>query len=577
MTMLNAGARYYAAVILILCQSVSAGELPVPDSASAAIALVMKQRNAAQATAGREASVHALQNAARELERLARLLDEQPYRDFGAANHHLHAERLNIAIPLAGIYARLGEREKALRVFESSASVALVPALDKIAAMPDFDAIRSDPRFQAVIERYGKGSIASSKSFATPFTPTLTVEQRIAGLSHFWSEVRHNFANVDLMPKLDWDAVYLDYLAKVMRTETTADYYAVLMRLAPLLRDGHTNIYPPEQLASRFFARPPIETELVDGVVVARAVHDATLSKQIQPGDRILAIDAIEVKEYAQQYVAPFVSSSTEQDRNLRMYSYQLLAGDGSRPLTLTMLDRHGKQSTVKVLRSGSSRPASPAFPFRVSAQGIAYLKLDHFESDDSVQALVKALPQIRAAKGLILDVRTNGGGSTNVGLRILDYLVHSPIQPMNAKVRFEHQGVRAQSGDLVSWHPLPSKPRISGVPAAQRFTGRVALLVGPRTFSAAEDFAATFAQARRGMLIGEATGGSTGQPLMLELPGGGKARICIKRDAFADGTDFVGKGIIPDVEVRNSVAAIRDGLDPVLLEAERLLSAPGA
>jgi hypothetical protein len=60
----------------------------------------------------------------------------------------------------------------------------------------------------------------------------------------------------------------------------------------------------------------------------------------------------------------------------------------------------------------------------------------------------------------------------------------------------------------------------------------------------------------------------------MLDLPGGGKARICVKRDTYADGTDFVGQGIRPTVEVKNTVAAVRNGTDPVLLEAQRLLGA---
>jgi carboxyl-terminal processing protease len=303
-------------------------------------------------------------------------------------------------------------------------------------------------------------------------------------------------------------------------------------------------------------------------------VHDRGLSARIRPGDRVLEIDGIEVKQYARQHVRPFVSSSTEQDRNVRMYSYQLLAGEQSRPVILTTLDSQGRQTKVKLARSGLARPASQPFPFHVTAEGIAYLKLDHFENEEGVQAFRKALPQILAAKGLILDVRTNGGGSTNVGLQILKYLTNKPIQSTHAKVRFENQAFRAGAGDSVSWQPLASEPLVSDIPAAQRFDGPVALLIGPKTFSAAEDFAAIFAQARRGTLVGEATAGSTGQPLMLDLPGGGKARICVKRDTYADGTDFVGQGIRPTVEVKNTVAAVRNGTDPVLLEAQRLLGA---
>jgi C-terminal processing protease CtpA/Prc len=92
-----------------------------------------------------------------------------------------------------------------------------------------------------------------------------------------------------------------------------------------------------------------------------------------------------------------------------------------------------------------------------------------------------------------------------------------------------------------------------------------VVLLTGPRTFSAAEDLAAVFQTEGRGKILGETTGGSTGQPLIFPLPGGGWANICAKRDRMADGREFVGYGIQPDVVIRPTVADVRAGRDPVL------------
>jgi C-terminal processing protease CtpA/Prc len=70
--------------------------------------------------------------------------------------------------------------------------------------------------------------------------------------------------------------------------------------------------------------------------------------------------------------------------------------------------------------------------------------------------------------------------------------------------------------------------------------------------------------------LVGQRTNGSTGQPLLVELPGGVTARICTKWDSYPDGREFVGVGVIPDVEVYPTQREIADGLwadgrDPVL------------
>ena len=98
-------------------------------------------------------------------------------------------------------------------------------------------------------------------------------------------------------------------------------------------------------------------------------------------------------------------------------------------------------------------------------------------------------------------------------------------------------------------------------------------LLVGPATFSAAEDFVVAFAQMGRGIVVGKPTAGNTGQPLSFPLPGGGSARVRTKHDRFADGTEFIGVGIRPSVVVHPTLAGIRAGRDEALDAAVRALA----
>jgi carboxyl-terminal processing protease len=76
----------------------------------------------------------------------------------------------------------------------------------------------------------------------------------------------------------------------------------------------------------------------------------------------------------------------------------------------------------------------------------------------------------------------------------------------------------------------------------------------------------------KRGIVVRQATGGSSGQTLTFPLPGGGSARICVKRDLWPDGSRFVGVGTKPDVEVSLTVASVRNGTDPVLEAANARL-----
>ncbi len=109
--------------------------------------------------------------------------------------------------------------------------------------------------------------------------------------------------------------------------------------------------------------------------------------------------------------------------------------------------------------------------------------------------------------------------------------------------------------------------------PDGSRYFGKpVVLLTSPRTFSAAEDFAVAFDFMDRGLIIGEPTGGSTGQPLAFQFPGGLGGRVCTKRDRYPDGREFVGVGVLPDVVVQPTVADVRAGVDTVLEAALREL-----
>jgi C-terminal processing protease CtpA/Prc len=92
-----------------------------------------------------------------------------------------------------------------------------------------------------------------------------------------------------------------------------------------------------------------------------------------------------------------------------------------------------------------------------------------------------------------------------------------------------------------------------------------VVLLTSARTYSSAEEFAATFSAMGRGKIVGEPTGGSTGNPLMFALPGGGSALICTKHNRHPNGGEFVGVGVKPDIPVKVTIADVCAGRDPVL------------
>jgi C-terminal processing protease CtpA/Prc len=91
------------------------------------------------------------------------------------------------------------------------------------------------------------------------------------------------------------------------------------------------------------------------------------------------------------------------------------------------------------------------------------------------------------------------------------------------------------------------------------------AILIGHKTYSAAEDFLVSTDNQGHIIKIGEATGGSTGEPISFVLPGGGWVSICTKHSSYPCGKEYVGYGIQPDILVKQSVKDVIENIDPVL------------
>ena len=203
-----------------------------------------------------------------------------------------------------------------------------------------------------------------------------------------------------------------------------------------------------------------------------------------------------------------------------------------------------------------------PQCDLRFPPGNIAYIALNGFGDDTAAKEWDKHSPEISKASSLILDLRENGGGSDSVGDHILATLIDKTAPGELSRSTRWIATYRARGNPET---PIRFPVGTVEPDPVRHFSGPTVLLISPRTYSAGEDTVVVFTQAHRGKTIGEPTGGSTGQPLMFKLPGGGAARVCTKHDSFADGREFVGVGIQPDIVVHPTRADIIAGRDSVL------------
>lgn len=395
----------------------------------------------------------------------------------------------------------------------------------------------------------------------------ITTEEKIFGLSKIWSEVNSNFANFDIS-KIDWDETYKSYIPKVLAARTTEEYYHELQKMVALLHDAHTNVYYPFVK----YRKPPLRSKLIENKVIITGVSNDTLRNQnIEIGDEIIDINNTNAIDFGKINVMPFQSSSTIQDLNLRTYTYALLYGNVDENIELRIKKKDNSILTALLSRKLVSNKKHQTFELKITNDNIAYLKINDFENPDYKRIFDSLYVKFLPSKALIIDVRENGGGNGSQGFYILSHLIEKNTLTAKSKTKQNISALIAR-GQIDTWleiapdtiHPIDNK---------EKYLKPVIVLTGAQTFSAGEDFLVAFDNSRRGIKIGQASGGSTGQPLFFDLPKGGRFRVCTKRDSYPNGKEFVGVGIMPEIEIQETIKSIQDKEDIVFEKAIELLN----
>lgn len=422
----------------------------------------------------------------------------------------------------------------------------------------------------------------------------LTTEEKLYGLSTLWQEVNYNFAFFDQVPELNWDSEYRKAITEVINSKSNLEYYKLLQKLAAQLQDGHTQVYFPANLESQFSTiKMEIQKEDDEYYVVDIAQN---LQKEIPIGSKIVAINNLSSEDYVKNEVLPYLASSTSQGYDKLIEDYFFYGPKGDQ--VQIEFEHKGTKSQLTLKRDYSdygewvrkSKESIPDFNYQVVKE-YSLVSLNSFEQAEVIKQFEEKIEKINGTKGLIIDLRENVGGQSIVGLNIAKYLVETDqIIDMFWKSKHHVASHKAwgNSGlQIVGYENLPDYEEFGNLNAwieiqpdtlqlkadRQRVTVPIKILINENTASSAENFLVFLDKQNNIQTIGTATFGSTGQPIYLNLPGGGYARICAKRNYYPDGREFVGFGIQPDINIENSITSILSGRDLQLEKAFELLS----
>lgn len=432
---------------------------------------------------------------------------------------------------------------------------------------------------------------------------------KLYGLSVFWKEAAYNFAYFD-KANINWDSAYQAFIPRVLATKNTWDYYSVMKQFCALLKDGHTNVNAPGKLMTGPQMYLPLMLSWLDGKVIVTNVPRQD-SIAIPLGTEVVKLNEVPIITHLEKEIIPGVSASATHQLWNDAVSELFNNVDTTKLFHFTLKTPAGKTFLYTThLRSTRATwsyplPNRPWLRFRYEnlPQDIAYLQFNTFGDDSVVVDFKQQLPELYKAKGVIIDLRNNGGGNSDIGVAILKYFTdQKKIKGSTWRTRehiaaFKAWGKFIKDEDLAQqlkenpfnkewiqksydisrgkyWYKGDTSYSYNEI-TDKKLTVPLVVLIGNNTASAAEDFLISLDDLKgRATVIGERTYGSTGQPLMFDLPGGGSARICTKRDTYSDGREFVGYGVKPDIEVKRTAADYSKKRDAQMEKALEILKA---
>lgn len=419
----------------------------------------------------------------------------------------------------------------------------------------------------------------------------ITDEEKLFWLSQIWSEIKYNFVNIDQLT-FDLDSLYRTLIPEVLSTTNDFEYYQTLSKFTASLKDGHTQVSTNGQFFSYTDYIPVSLRDFNEKIYITHVRKSANLDSA-WIGAELIEIDGLPTISYLEKYVFPYISASTKQ--HLWMQSvYKIQSGFKAKLFKVTIKKADGSIERIEIKRNGEAiRTPNDEYwgiprdysrnivDLEWTDDSIAIISFNGFSPEDmAIREFDQIARKIQNAKGVIIDLRKNGGGSTVVAWHLQKYLTKG-----NSFLNFAWEtrvsdGVLKANGNWqeeIEDYYLNRALRFEKAGAVtvpdslKRITCPVVILIGRFTFSAAEDFLVNIYEVPdRPQLIGEETGGSTGSPLVVPgLPGGGYARICTRRICYPISEKrFVNGGVKPDIEVKQTIDDYLNDKDVVLERA---------
>ena len=210
----------------------------------------------------------------------------------------------------------------------------------------------------------------------------------------------------------------------------------------------------------------------------------------------------------------------------------------------------------------GTDYMIASGLQYRVLDDNIGYVRYESFSDAIGEGNIDEVINRLMLCRGLIIDIRGNGGGTLTNAERLAARFTNEPVLVgyIQHKTGPGHNDFSAMEEQWIN----PS--------ANLRWQKPVCVLTNRSVYSAANEFVKYMQCFPQVTIVGDRTGGGAGLPFSNSLPNGWFVRFsaCPMYDADGQSTEF---GIAPDYSVSLTDADFARGRDTIIEFARALLS----
>ncbi len=199
---------------------------------------------------------------------------------------------------------------------------------------------------------------------------------------------------------------------------------------------------------------------------------------------------------------------------------------------------------------------------YKILDDNVGYIYYGSFSNDIGDGNMSQILSQMAICKGIIIDVRNNGGGSlTNV-----ERIASRFFNEKTLVGYISHKTGKGHS-DFSDFYPkyVESYDKI-------RYQKPVAVLTNRSCYSATNDFVNVMKHAPNATVIGDKSGGGSGLPFSSELPNGWSIRFSASPMYNVD-KEHIEFGIDPDIYVSMTESDKSRGKDTIIEKAREVIN----